>query len=186
MINRKLHMIMTAIVLLAACAWLPFAALNSSINIWLRIVLILVGTLAFIVLFERDMYLPFLADCAFPTSLITPTKSTESTSDTMVTLAKLPPNAKVVYWAATSKDPRAIGSKSWKDAYGDYTNAGVTVANTDGLATVYVSCPQPYTVSHFNFYQNEIPPHIHYRYVLPGTKGMLSEVFTAMVICNKK
>lgn len=186
MLSRKMHMIVTAVVLLAACAWLPFSILNKDVNVWLRVASGLVGVLAFVILFERDMYLPFLADCAFPSSLLVVNESrVKGDNEIAVSIGDLPAGVKVVYWASEPKDPRSIQLKSWKEAYGDYTNAGVVITNNAGVATLTVRCPQAYTVSHFGMHKSEIPPHIHYRYELPGTKGMLSEVFTLPVKCDK-
>jgi len=183
MINRKTHIVLTVVVLLSACAWLPYAMLSMQTNMWLRIALGIIGILSLVLLFERDMYLPFLADAAFPTSLL---KQTESTSgDVVVTIEKLPKNVKVVYWAADPKDPRGINVKDVKDAYGDYENAGVVTTNNTGSATISLKCPQPYKVTHFGVHDMELPPHLHYRYELPGTKGMLSEVYTFEVKCTK-
>lgn len=190
MMNRKMHIILTVIVLLSACSWLPYAVISSEMNIWLRVAMGIIGTLSFVLLFERDMYLPFLADCAFPVSLLSasPTPDTlngkADTSVVSVGISKLPPRAKVVYWAAETKDPRSIGAKYWKEAYGEYSNSGVALANQSGVATISIRCPQAYTVSHLGIMNNEIPPHIHYRYELPGTKGMLSEVYTLAVQCK--
>lgn len=183
MLSRKMHIVLTVVILISACAWLPFAAMNSGLNVWLRIATGIVGALAFVLLFERDMYLPFLADAAFPTSLLKPGAATSG--DVVITIDKLPPNSKVVYWAAESKDPRGIGMKPVKEAYGDYTNAGVVLTNNKGTATVSLRCPQPYKVSHLGVFDNELPPHLHYRYELPGTRGMLSEVYTVEVLCTK-
>ena len=185
MLSRKLHIIVTAVVLLSACSWLPYAFLHSDLNVWLRIAAGIVGVLAIVLIFERDMYLPFLADAAFPTSLLEPTGLPRASGDIVVSIDKLPPMAKIVYWAAETKDPRGIGTKNVKEAYGTYTNAGVVQANDTGIATIALRCPQAYTVTHFGLHDSEVPPHLHYRYELPGTKGMLSEVFTLEVLCTK-
>jgi hypothetical protein len=154
-------------------------------NIWLRIALAIIGLLGLVVLFERDIYLPFLADTAIPTSLLPITKHDQSEHDTIITIEKLPPKAKVVYWAAEPKDPRGITIHGAKEAYGDYINAGVILSNEQGVAYIPIKCPQAYKVTHFYLFESILPPHIHYRYELPGTKGMLSEVFTIEVACSK-
>jgi hypothetical protein len=180
-----MHIVVTTVVLLSACYWLPHALINSDMNIWLRIAAAIVGILGFVQLFERDMYLPFLADASFPTSLLVPSKPTTFIpGNVVVSIAKIPPNAKVVYWAAEPNDPRNINKKNWKDAYGDYENAGVVMSNDKGMATINLRCPQTYSVSHFGVYDCIMPPHIHYRYELPGTKGILSQVYMYLVDCG--
>lgn len=189
MLSRKMHMIVTAVVILSACAWLPYAIMRNDLNVWLRVAAALVGILSFVILFERDMYLPFLADAAFPTSLLVPSSSANrivGQGHVAVSIGNLPPNAKVVYWAAEAAEPRTITTKTWKEAYGDYSNVGVVMSNTSGIATFTIRCPQPYTVSQMGLTSHEIPPHVHYRYELPGTKGMLSEVYTHAVRCVPK
>lgn len=177
-------MIVTVVVLLSACAWLPYALVKSQ-NIWLRIAEAIIGVLGLVLLFERDMYLPFLADMAFPTSMLEPLKDMRNEYDIIVSVENLPPKSKVVYWAADPKDPRGISAKNAKEAYGDYTNAGVVMTNELGVAHIPLKCPQSYTVSHFYLFDNHLPPHMHYRYELPGTKGMLSEVYKVEVKCMK-
>lgn len=187
MMNRKMHMILTAVILLSACAWLPFGIMSKSVNIWLRIVTGIIGALAFVLLFERDMYLPFLADAAFPSSLLVVSEEKDKQSknnNVHISIKDLPPNVKVVFWAAEPKDPRIVESKHWKEAYGNFSNAGVVITNSQGVAHIALRCPQSYHVSHLNLHKKQIPPHLHYRYELPSTKGLLSEVYTHIVECS--
>lgn len=181
--NYTLHMIVTGIVLLGATAWIPYA-IFTNINFYLRIVCMIIGLLGCLMLLNRNMYLPFLAECAIPTILLepSPNKTHINPEDVLIQLNNLPPNTKVVWWAAENGDPRQRNNHvHWKEAYGDYTNSGVVLSNGNGVATIQMRCPQQYFVQRL-FFKHVIKKHIHYRYML--TNGMLSRVHTQTLNCH--
>ena len=115
---------------------------------------------------ERETWLPFLGTSVLPDSLI-PLKTPEK-SDTKITL-KTMPNAKIVYWASLPKGetPDVI------TAYGDFSNSGVVVADSDGKAELPILTGSKYKVPSGRI----IDRHIHYRIVgLPY--GLMSKVKT--------
>lgn len=123
--------------------------------------------------FNRDFYLPFLGKCVFPV-----TEKAQNTSDRIqVVVKKMPPNVRVLYWAAK---PSTDTFANPFIAYDDYANMGTATTNSNGEATFSVQCPGKYYVGKW---KKEIPPHVHYRYELPPHKGMFSRVYTTSLKC---
>lgn len=173
-------MIVMVVVLLGGVSWLGVAIGMPSMNIWLRIAVGIVGVLSLVAMFNRDVYLPFLGNAVIPVSLIAPVTPQQKPqpNSLMVQLTKLPPNTKILYWAAESADPRDESVLMWNDAYKDFANGGVVVSDATGAATIMVRKPQKYKVSRFGIPMT-IKPHIHYRYVIG--KSMLSKVYTVFL-----
>ena len=124
---------------------------------------------------DRDYYLPFLGDAVFPDGLIQPLV-TPMSANLNHTLHGLPPNTKVMYWAAEPcevTETCGVQRMPW-ESYSDYTNAGTTMTDSEGNAHISVrGKPQSYNVP----YKSEvIMPHVHYRY--KKNSGMYSRIFT--------
>jgi hypothetical protein len=64
---------------------------------------------------------------------------------------------------------------SWQEAYLKFANAGVTTADSNGLATLRVRHPQPYTVP----LKGTLQSHVHYRVCRGG--GMMDPVQTTFL-----
>jgi protocatechuate 3,4-dioxygenase beta subunit len=60
--------------------------------------------------------------------------------------------------------------KTWKEAYDNFDNAGVVIADEDGSALLQVRRPQPYLVP----VKGLLEPHIHYR--ICDKNGMIGSV----------
>ena len=166
-----------AIILVGALNWLTIGVLKVNVlekifgvkSMIPRILYVLVGISALAIVFNRDTYLPFLGQTVVPCSLI-PEKIPEG-ADTTVQV-KVKPGAKVLYWAA---EPASDGLKKlndWRGAYLKFMNAGVVTANKDGVATLYVKNPQPYTVP----WKGRLEPHVHFR--MCGSNGMMERIET--------
>lgn len=134
------------------------------------------GAIALVkVVISRESYLPFLGKTVMPAALLT---ERENKSRNLRNVhVKVPPNAKVVYWAAQSKQSND-SIVDVQTAYSNYENSGVVVADVNGIANLKVQPPQPYTVP--SLFTKTIKPHVHYRYELPG--GMLSDVETINMV----
>lgn len=175
-----LHVFVVFVVVFSACMWLPFGIFSTK-SVFLRIACVIVGILAVFLLFNKDIYLPFLAATKFPDGLIPVTQENKrqisEAGEIHVPIHDLPPFAKVIYWAAEDGDPRQPSVvQNAKDAYGEYLNSGVLVADGNGVAIVVIRCPQNYQVWKFKLHK-----HLHYRYV--SGKGMLSPIHTKKIEC---
>jgi hypothetical protein len=125
--------------------------------------------IATLLVLRTELFLPFLAESAFPTGLLQ--EMYPKNSDINVKLQNLPPNRTVIYWGAEqdATNPKA--------AYSEYSNSGVTKTDESGSAELLLRCPGKYAVRG-GF---QLPKHIHYRYSLGN--GMLSKVYTVKMDC---
>lgn len=117
---------------------------------------------------SRTTWLPFLGPSAFPHGVLKPRIPPKATRSVVI---DAPDDAhRVVFWASTKESDNPY------DAYGRYTNAGVTDV-VDGKAVLRVRDPHPYTVGMMG--KKTLQPHIHYRWI--RSSGLLSDVQTIFV-----
>ncbi len=172
-------MIIKYLVIFGAINWGMVGVFDINIVSWLsqlvktnvnQVVYIIIALCGIYLLFERNTYLPFLGEAAFPEPLEnrTPVVKGEQLS---AELTNLPPNKKIIYWASNSS---TATYNNPVDAYGDFENQGVTTSNKEGKATIIFNKPGQYKVN-----GNKLPLHIHYRY---WTKyGLTSDVKTVNI-----
>jgi hypothetical protein len=176
MVGRALLVLSGMLVLIRAVFEVDVFAGHQS-SIFQKLAMILIGVSALYFTKDRNYYLPFLGKCVMPSPVAT--KEAKDTNQTPVTLKNLPPNTRIIYWAATKSDNFA---RNPYDAYGDYQNSGMTITDANGTVQFNVTCPSPYTVSKFGVVEKQLKQHVHYRYELP-TKGLYSQVFTEYISC---
>ena len=126
----------------------------------------------FLLWIGRNTFLPFLGPTVFPCGLLED-KIPEG-ADTQLTI-QTRPGAKVLFWAAEPGSEVLKNIPTWRQAYASYSNAGVTTADANGIATLQVRSPQSYTVG----FKGQLAPHIHYRMCLAD--GGLSQIETAFL-----
>ena len=134
-----------------------------------RIIYIIISMVALILLSQRDTFLPFLGRTVMPQPL---TEYKPSGKLKIKVITNLPPNVKVIYWAAHPSN-KIIDNPY--DAYGDYVNQGVTKTDENGKAILQFLIPSSYKVP----YKSALTLHIHYRYWT--SSGMTSRVFTEKI-----
>jgi uncharacterized membrane protein YuzA (DUF378 family) len=137
-----------------------------------RSIYVLVGISALLIAFNRDTYLPFLGETVMPCQVIGTYIPQGATMEVQVEVA---PGAKVLYWAAEPENEHLKKLNNWQQAYLKYENAGVTVADDRGVATLKVRPPQAYSVP----FKGKLEPHIHFR--ICGGEGILSRIKTVFV-----
>jgi hypothetical protein len=170
-----LYVVVVFVVLLSGAMWLFLGAFMSEFPFMLRLVMVIVGVLALIIMPNRDMYLPFLGETALPASVL---QDTVPRGNVILALDNLPPNSKVIFWAANEAPPHSIQGPS--EAYDNSLNGGIATASEEGVAHVTLYCPQQYKVSRLGI-DKVLPRHIHFRYEVPWKKGMFSSVQTLQV-----
>lgn len=131
------------------------------------VVYILVGVSALLHIWSRNYYLPFLGDTAFPCASMTEKTPANANNEVKI---QIEPLTNVVYWAAESNTE--VAKNPWI-AYAEYTNAGVTRSNVNGVAVLKFRTPRSYSVFGGT---KTLKPHVHYRTC--KTPGILSEVKT--------
>jgi hypothetical protein len=168
-----LYAVAVFLVVLAATSWLFFGIFLNDINSMLRVIMILIGVVALLVMPCSDLYLPFLSASAIPANILA---DTEPRGTVVLELTNMPPNVKVMYWAAKGLVGAEV-SDNPKDAYNGSINGGVTTTSDEGTALLTLDCPVAYHVSRFGI-DKVLPKHVHFRYELPEKKGLFSRVQT--------
>jgi hypothetical protein len=147
-------------------------------NNLLLFIYVIFGLSGLYVCTERDYYLPFLGDAVFPDGLLQP-QVTPMSANLQHKLSGLPPNTKIMYWAAEPcevTETCGVERMPW-ESYTDYTNAGTTMSDGLGNANIKIrGKPQSYNVPYKN---KVIMPHIHYRY--RKSNGMYSKIHTSYI-----
>jgi hypothetical protein len=122
---------------------------------------------AVILVFDRTTWLPFLGETVIPSAIV-PLKT--NVGDTTVNV-NVEPGAKVAFWAAK---PGSITKVD--EAYDDYSNSGVVLANDLGVATLTFNKGSEYVVPS----GRHIKSHVHYR-EFNNKLGMLGPVQSVFV-----
>jgi uncharacterized membrane protein YuzA (DUF378 family) len=145
-------------------------------NMFATIIYILIGASAIAIMFDRDTYLPFLGPMVAPCSVLENREPPGATKEVKVVVE---PNVKIIYWAAEPASENLKKINSWKQAYLNYDNAGVTTSNGEGVAVFKVRDPQSYKVP----FMGVLSPHVHYR--VCGEAGWMGKINTVSVNQNK-
>jgi uncharacterized membrane protein YuzA (DUF378 family) len=178
----KIHMILTALVLIGAINWGTTALgynlveiLNSQVNSLLgtqthinKVIYLLVAIAAIHLALKKKTWLPFLGYTAFPSAAFVPNKVNKNASIKVDVEVK--PNTRVAYWASKNIQGKVPDVEK---AYDDFSNSGVVMSNSNGIATLEIEPSTSYIIPS----GREIPKHIHYR-MLDLPSGMMSDVRT--------
>jgi hypothetical protein len=178
--KTKIKMLLTAIVIIGAINWGATAVgynivelLSNNLNRLLKInypfdkiIYIIVAICAILLASKRTTWLPFLGKSVLPGSLV-PLKIPAKTD--MKVKIKTKPNVKIAYWAALPKgvDPDVF------TAYGDYSNSGVVMSDSNGNVELPILAGSGYIVPS----GRNIDRHVHYR-VLDKPYGMMGRIKT--------
>jgi hypothetical protein len=107
---------------------------------------------AIVLAFDRTTWLPFLGNTVLPSAVV-PLKT--NVGDTVVDV-KVAPGSKVAFWAAK---PGQNPETKVEQAYDDYSNSGVVLANDLGVATLTFNKGTEYVVPS----GKQLKSHVHYR-----------------------
>lgn len=151
--------------------------INSSSDILSRLFGLIIIVLILIIAPNKNVYLPFLGKCVYPSHLIGNESHPSGSNESITIEVNYPDNTKIIYWGAksTTKD---IIKLSPEEAYGDYINSGIAIVHNKKVKLNYY-CPDKYAVKPFNTKLNR---HIHYRELIPGS-SMIGEVKTVYINC---
>lgn len=157
------------VVMIVACIYLAgLGIFDNKINIFAKIIYVIIGLVAVYHAMRRDYYLPFLGQTAYPcNSLALKVPANANYSIQIKTL----PNSNVIYWAS---EPNKVIKDVWS-AYDRYDNSGVALSDNNGLVTFQLRKPSSYRIPG----ERVLTPHVHYR-VCKG-KGMLGRVETVRI-----
>jgi len=130
---------------------------------------LLIALAALCIGFSRDTYLPFLGPTVLPCSLMNIQTPTDADYEVKVPAV---PGSKILYWAAEPANRGLQFVQNWEQAYQGYANAGVAIADDQGIAILRIRKPQSYTVP----MRGELSPHVHYR--VCGKGAMIGRIQT--------
>jgi uncharacterized membrane protein YuzA (DUF378 family) len=178
-IYKWLHIVLIGLVLLGSVNWLAIGLTGQDLvrlglppryAKWLYIV---IGLAAVPLLFQRDIYLPFLGQTVLPAPALI--AKTPQNANEQVTV-RTRPGAKVVFWAAEPNPTQGKDLPTPDVAYGEYENSGVVVADTSGHAILrFRGPPQVYTVP----MHGRLESHVHFR--VSDEYGMFGRVQTIFI-----
>lgn len=173
--NFKLYLWAIALVLLFALYEVLFVLFSSKTTMLFKFISILVLISIVMIGVQRNTYLPFLGPTVLPPVFLHDEVIPEGAN--MIVKVSIPDadGRKVMYWG--SQPSKTLFMDPYT-AYGTYSNSGITMVK-DGEAKISFQCPSSYRVP-----GALLEPHIHYRIVEPN--GLLGEVKTVYVECDKK
>lgn len=182
-VRKLLFKLAVVLLIIGGLNWLLFGLFDVNLvstifgkSIVATIIYVLVGLSALAIMFDRDTYLPFLGPMVAPCSVLQSREPPGATKEVKVIVT---PNTKVLYWAAEPASDKLEKLNSWKQAYLDYDNAGVTISNGEGVAVFKVREPQSYKVP----FKGQLQPHVHYR--VCGEAGWMGKINTIFISDNK-
>jgi len=133
---------------------------------------ILISLSAIILLMDKSIWIPFLDNTVLPCSLINKLPPKDATLEIKV---KTTPFKKIAYWASNPSDTLL---DVW-NAYGDYSNAGTTTADENGIALCKIRPPTGYILPN----GSSMLSHLHYRECpsKEDAEGMMGGVKTVFI-----
>jgi len=129
---------------------------------------IFVGLCAIIVALDKSIWLPFLSDTVFPSSLVPLMKLYGNTN----VKVEVSPLTKVAFWTTI---PNFDNKKPYyKAAYNNYENSGVVMSDKDGIAELVFNKGTGYILPSGTY----LEPHVHYReFLKDGFLGPVKTVY---------
>jgi len=177
--QKKFYMLVIFLVLVGSVNWLSIGVSGQDLvrlalpPRYAKWVYIVIGLAALPLLFQRDMYLPFLGETVLPAGALAP-KTPQNANDQVTIRTR--PGAKVVYWASEPNPTQGKDLPSFQEAYDAYENSGVVVADNSGHAILrFRGPPQAYTVP----MKGRLEPHVHFR--ICDDNGFMERVQTIFV-----
>ena len=177
--RKKLYMLVIFLILVGSVNWLLIGLADTNLvrlvfplryARWLYVV---IGLAAIPLLFQRDMYLPFLGETVLPGGALV--VKTPQNANEQVTI-RTRPGAKIVYWAAEPNPNQGSDLPTPEEAYGEFENSGVVQADTSGHAILrFRGPPQAYQVP----FKGRLAPHVHFR--ISNENGFMERVQTVYV-----
>ena len=164
-IYGRIALMTCAVVWWGILLWYMVQSNVSSVLIFLHLCL---GLVVFYFVIQRDFYLYFLGEVAFPCESLT--EKTPDNAEITIHVQGLPPDVNVVYWAAEADATVDVAQDPWM-AYKKFANAGVTRTKADGSADLSVRNPVQYKAG-----GRVLPRHVHFRFCTDS--GFMSRVET--------
>lgn len=177
--QKKFHILVMILVIAGCINWLAVGVTGNDLvrNFlpprYAKWVYIVIGVSGLGLLFQRDVYLPFLGETLVPAAALAASAPQNASHHVTITTV---PGAKVLYWAAEPDPNQGSNVVSWDKAYGPYYNSGVAVADDRGKALLrFRGPPQSYSVP----MKGALRPHVHFR--IAEDNGFMGRVQTLFI-----
>jgi len=173
----KTEYVMYVILIISAILWglKGIVGVNPlSIIPLISILYVVIGLCAFYFINKPSFFSPYMGETYFPCNSLPDVYPPNATWS--ITIQKISPNTKVVFWAAEPTD------SIWKDsrmAYSNYSNYGIATSDSKGNAILRLRKPASY-YEYNGFYKKEKVAHVNYR-ICKKAVGFLSEVKTVNI-----
>jgi hypothetical protein len=178
-IDVYVHMFAIIVILCFGFFYSIMIILHPDLMFFVKAIAIIVLISTIYISANRNVYLPFLGKTVLPPILFQQELVPDGATEThVIDLENVENGTRIIYWGAESTNKDTVHKDPF-EAYGDYSNTGVTTVN-DKKATLYFNCPDVYQTG--SVYKKKIDRHIHYRLVAPDS-AMASQVFTVYVNC---
>jgi uncharacterized membrane protein YuzA (DUF378 family) len=171
---KWINMVIITLVLIGGLNWLSIGVLGiDAVRLGLaprhaKWIYILIGIAALSLVFRRDIYLPFLGETVVPGGALA--EKTPQNANEQVTITTIP-GAKVLYWAAEPNPTQGKEVPNWDEAYTEFENSGVAIADGAGNTILrFRGPPQSYKVP----IMGTLTPHVHFR--ICGANGIMGPV----------
>jgi uncharacterized membrane protein YuzA (DUF378 family) len=175
-VQKKLYMLAILLILVGSVNWLSIGLFGEDLvrcvlpPRFAKWVYVAVGLAALPLIFQRDIYLPFLGETIVPGGALA-LKTPQNANDQVTVRTR--PGAKVIFWAAEPNPNQGKDLPTPEKAYGEFENSGVVEADTSGHAILrFRGPPQAYTVP----MHGRLEPHVHFR--VADHMGFLGRVQT--------
>jgi uncharacterized membrane protein YuzA (DUF378 family) len=173
------NMVIMTLVLIGGLNWLSIGVLGiDAVRLGLaprhaKWIYTLIGLAALSLVFRRDIYLPFLGETIVPGGALA--ERTPQNANDQVTITTVP-GAKVLYWASEPNPTQGKDVPNWDEAYSEFENSGVAIADGAGKAILrFRGPPQTYQVP----IMGKLEPHVHFR--ICNKHGVMGSVQTKNV-----
>ena len=94
-------------------------------------------------------------------------------------------NKRILYWCAKSKENDSPIVADAKEAYGDFSNHGISLVNKDGKVKLFFDCPQLYnTIPKNGKYKHTYFRHLHFVVANSNCEKWLSQIYTKIIVCS--
>jgi hypothetical protein len=137
------------------CIWIKQLIQLCKDNLLVKLLSILGVLFGGLLIFNRDMYLPFLSENFVPEIFLNIKERRQKNIEKTIEI-RVEPDTLVLYWAA---DPGKEVRKNWKLGYNKFENSGVVKSDAQGMAKIPIVCPSRYIVHGYKI----LPKHVHYR-----------------------
>ena len=142
---------------------------------FINLVYIVVGIAALYIFRKKFFNQPYKSQMWMPGSALKDTQGFPDGYNFNHKDVNLKPGMKVIYWAAL---PSGITHKSMRDAFGDYSNMGISTVGQDGKTKISLRNGKPgkYIKRNKYFIKTTLPSMVYFRYQNPT--GYMSEVLS--------